>query len=128
MCTLVLEILLLAASVCGAVRAGCFGPGCCEDDVLNVIVDVATSESCLRLCQEERGCEWISYFESSRLCLFFRECSTMDESCGGNSIDDCYTASAECEVDGFVAFVVGGNNETVYGTGKYAINTLGRHN
>ena len=113
MLTVRLVGLLLVARLLGAeAEVDCFVDGLCEGEALGEVDSATSAGNCLRICQLEPSCGWISFNEASQLCILFKDCYSLDETCS-----DCTSASSDCEIDGYVAMIIGGNNETVYGTG-----------
>ena len=75
-----------------------------------------TESDCLQLgCWTNPSCEWYTYDTSSRVCLLFSECPTIDESCTTclSGENECGMNNAECDVLGqCLAVPVGTNVES----------------
>jgi hypothetical protein len=55
---------------------------------------VSNKEECLQLCKGDARCIWFTHFSSSKMCLLYTDCLTVDETC-----DECVSGEFSCVPD-----------------------------
>jgi hypothetical protein len=55
---------------------------------------VSSKEECLQLCKGDARCIWFTHFSSSKMCLLYTDCLTVDETC-----DECVSGEFSCVPD-----------------------------
>jgi len=85
--------------VSGPPQCLCLQEGECESsqgNIIDVISEVESQETCSRLCVNEDGCYFFTYFGEGNplrnICILYSSCDILDEDC-----IDCTTGTVDCD-------------------------------